>query len=450
QIYLSMKQTRNVLIVMFLALFIAGCTPQNSDGVNNEEEAIVASFYPTGEIAKSIVGNTSQVSVMVPQGADPHSFEPTPRQIQEFSQADVFITMGGILESIEEDIMTTNSQITQIDASHNVELITGEEHDHDKERDSHEEEHNHDEEHNEHHDDEHDNHEENHVEVKFDEEHNELIYHIDVTLPSPCYSIIENTRYEGEQLILEIELESDPDAICAQVIEEVHHEGEIEINSSQDIHEFIIAVDEEIIFEQHLEDIEHNDEEQDHHDEHEHSHEDEHNHDHGEFDPHTWLSIQNMITMSEEIEEKLNELYPQHSQLYSQNAQSYRNELEELQNEFDSTLNSCEKDVIIVNHKAFGYLAQEYGFEQVSVAGFSAESEPSPQSIQRVVDTAREYNLSYVFSEGQFDDSIAQTIAGDIGGEVLELNPLPQERHANYFDMMRENLEQLAIGLECN
>lgn len=454
-----MKEKLLITIMLIFAIFIAGCsqTPIQEGDNNENKPVIVASFYPTEEIAKNIVGNTSQVSVMVPQGADPHSYEPSPKQIQEFSQADVFITMGGILESIEEDIVTTNPQITQIDASHNVELIKGEEHDHEHhsheehshEEHSHEDEHNHEEEH------EHESHSKDYVEVEFHEDENALAYHLDINLPTPCHRIIETSRNEDNTLYLNIELQNNQsDIMCAQVIEEVHHEGEIEL--TQEIEEFIIRLDNEVMFEKHLEDIKHHDEnnhkdehnEEEHSDE-EHTHEDEHNHDHGEYDPHTWLSIENMKIMTQEIEEQLSEQFPENSEQFSQNAQEYISKLENLQTSYESTLNSCQKDVVIVNHKAFGYLAHEFEFEQVSVAGFSPRSEPTPQTIQNVIDTARENDVSYIFSEGQFDTRVAQTIAQDIEGEVLELNPLLQQRHSSYIDLMEENLEQLAIGLEC-
>lgn len=448
-----MKSKIILLTTLILAIFIAGCTNTQTQEGNNEQPIVVASFFPTGEISKNIAQNTSQVYTLMPKGADPHSYEPTPRQIVELSEADIFITMGGILESVENDVMNANSQVMKLESSKNIKLISGEEHNHDEhsnEEDEHNDEH-HEEEGHGHNDEE--SHEKGYVEVEYHEDENALAYHVDIAIPSPCYSIIENMSYDNGKAMLNITLESDPDAICIQRIEEVHHKGKIELE--QNIEEFIITLDGEVVFEKHLEDIEHYDEshEDEHSDEHnhnedeEHTHEDEH--DHGEYDPHTWLSIENMIAMTQTIEEGLSQQFPQNSEQFSQNAQEYISQLENLKQRYDTTLNSCENDVIIVNHKAFGYLAQEYGFEQVSVAGFNPESEPSPRTIQNVIDTARENDVKYIFSEGQFDRRVAETIAQDIGGEVLELNPILRERHESYFDLMEENLEQLAIGLEC-
>ena len=182
--------------------------------------------------------------------------------------------------------------------------------------------------------------------------------------------------------------------------------------------------------------------------------EDEHDHGQGDgdegYDPHVWLSIHNMKIITKEIEEHLSEMYPQNLEIYSENAKMYLERLEELEEEFELGLSNCNNDKVIVNHKAFGYLAHEYGFEQVSVAWFSPESEPSPKAIQRVIDVANENNLSYVFSEGQLDTKTVQTIADDIGAEVLELNPLKMNENEDYFSIMRGNLNNLKVGLDCH
>ena len=183
------------------------------------------------------------------------------------------------------------------------------------------------------------------------------------------------------------------------------------------------------------------------HDEHE---EEEHEHDHGEYDPHVWLSIENMKTMTQDVLDQLIVLYPEHKDMYEANAKAYEEQLDELETQYTQTLSNCSQNIIIVNHKAFAYLGHEYGFEQISVAGFTPESEPSPKAIQNVVDEAKEHSLKYVFSEGQIDPKTAQTIADDIGGEVLELYPIKMNENQNYFSIMRTNLEKLAIGLECS
>ena len=156
-----------------------------------------------------------------------------------------------------------------------------------------------------------------------------------------------------------------------------------------------------------------------------------------------------MKVMTNEVLENLISLYPQNEEFYTNNANLYLEKLEKLEDEYNTKLMNCENSKAIVNHRAFGYLAEEYNFEQVSVAGFSPESEPTPKTIQSVIDEAKEHNLSYVFSEGQIDSKTAETIANDIGGEVLELNPIKMSNDEDYFSIMKQNLNSLEIGLNC-
>lgn len=454
---MNLQKLVTLISILLLSVMIIGCTsPTTSE--STDEITIATSFYATHEIVEAIVQDRASTQLMIPRGRDPHSYEPTPRQLQELSRADVFVTMGGMFESIEQALLNVNSNMIVIDSTHNINLIEGHSHDHDYDHShnghSHDDEHSHNDEHHNdshghnHNSHSHENHQVENVRVEYHESKFEIEYDLDLMLPTPCYSIRHEVRYEGDEVILDVFfVEPEQDTVCIQVIEEVHYEGEIIIDEEfrSEADEFIINLNNERIFKAHLHELK-DSHSHDHHDEHSHGH----SHDHGEFDPHVWLSINNMISMTQRIVDKLVEAYPEFEEEFRANAQEYISTLEELQNEFTSTLSMCENDIIIVNHKAFGYLGHEFGFEQVSVAGFSPESEPSVQTLQRVIDTARENNLRFVFSEGQFDSQMAQTIAQDLGGEVLELNPLLQERHANYIELMQENLEQLSIGLECN
>ncbi|MCA9495596.1 MAG: zinc ABC transporter substrate-binding protein [Nanoarchaeota archaeon] len=222
-----------------------------------------------------------------------------------------------------------------------------------------------------------------------------------------------------------------------------HIEEEI-LNTNPNIKIIDSSLDLELINGNEGEDDEYEEESQDSEDEFE-----EHDLAHGESDPHVWLSIHNMEAMTNEIFEQLIEIYPENKELYETNAQAYLDKLEELEKEFATKLSNCEHNKIIVNHKAFGYLAHEYGFEQIGIAGFSPESEPSPKTIQNVVDEAKKHKFKYIFSEGQLDKKTAQTIANDIGGEILELNPIKLNENENYFSIMRANLNNIVKGLDC-
>jgi zinc transport system substrate-binding protein len=59
---------------------------------------VVASIYPISYITKTIGGNLVTVNTVVHAGIEPHDFEPSPRDIIEIGNADIFIYNGASLE----------------------------------------------------------------------------------------------------------------------------------------------------------------------------------------------------------------------------------------------------------------------------------------------------------------------------------------------------------------
>ena len=172
---------------------------------------------------------------------------------------------------------------------------------------------------------------------------------------------------------------------------------------------------------------------------------------HAGKDPHVWLSPENVRQMVENVKKRLVEIDPENAALYEQKANESIEELAKLDEEFRTGLASCGKDVILVSHNAFSYLARDYGFEIVSLSGLSPEAEPTPQQIKGLIDSAREHELKYVFYEAFVDPRVSTAIASEVGAEVLELNPIEgaSDQDATYFSMMRKNLENLKIAMEC-
>lgn len=91
---------------LWLAVMLAGvvgCGEQNeSSGATRNKNAddatdprVVASIFPLGSLAAQIVGDTGDVTVMLPAGRSPHAFELTVRQVRELAKADVLVVAGG-------------------------------------------------------------------------------------------------------------------------------------------------------------------------------------------------------------------------------------------------------------------------------------------------------------------------------------------------------------------
>jgi len=70
-------------------LLLPDTQTQSSDQVR-----VVVSVAPQEEFVKAVGKDKVQVTVMVPSGADPHTYEPLPKQMQELSQAQLYLMVG--------------------------------------------------------------------------------------------------------------------------------------------------------------------------------------------------------------------------------------------------------------------------------------------------------------------------------------------------------------------
>ena len=170
-------------------------------------------------------------------------------------------------------------------------------------------------------------------------------------------------------------------------------------------------------------------------------------------DPHIWLSPKNMILMADQLNAQLSKIYPEKTQIFANNTVLYVQKLTALDNEFQLQLKNCKKHIVLTNHDAFAYLAKDYGFTQIALSGLKPEKEPTPQTLKKLIDVARENDIKYVFYEELVDPRIANAVANEIHGKALELNPLEGTKDPiknDYFVLMRKNLYNLELALECS
>ena len=157
----------------------------------------------------------------------------------------------------------------------------------------------------------------------------------------------------------------------------------------------------------------------------------------GKADPHIWLSPKNAKIIVENICEGLVQIDPANSTYYEQNKEAYLRELDALDKEISQILSKASTHKFIVYHPAWSYFARDYGLEQISIE--EGGKEPTPERIASIIEEAKRNNITKIFASPQFKDK-AEVIAKEIGGEVVEINPLAE----NYIENMRKFAEELA------
>lgn len=140
-----MKKFFAILIALSLALSLAACGEAPED--DNGGISVVATTFAPYDFARQLVGDMGTVSMLLPPGSESHSYEPTPKDILEIQNADVFIYVGGesdtwvtdVLESVGEGVRAvTLMDCVELLEEETVEGMEAEVHDHEHGEEGHE------------------------------------------------------------------------------------------------------------------------------------------------------------------------------------------------------------------------------------------------------------------------------------------------------------------------
>ncbi|HYF92270.1 MAG TPA: metal ABC transporter substrate-binding protein [Symbiobacteriaceae bacterium] len=174
-----------------------------------------------------------------------------------------------------------------------------------------------------------------------------------------------------------------------------------------------------------------------------------------EVDPHVWLDPVSAARQVAAIRDALVTVDPAGKATYEANAAAYVSKLNALDQEFRNGLSQCKQKSFYTSHAAFSYLARRYAIRQHAIMGLSPDAEPTPRELAEIVETAKANQVKYIFFETLVSDKVAKVVARETGAGTLVLNPLEgltdEEARAgkDYLGVMRENLANLALAMEC-
>lgn len=175
----------------------------------------------------------------------------------------------------------------------------------------------------------------------------------------------------------------------------------------------------------------------------------------GVVDPHIWLSLNNAITMAENILDEVIKQDPENENFYRLNFETLKSEFSQLDKEYKGFFTSLGSEVkIVTSHDAFTYLCNDYGINQVSIRDM-ADNEASSQDYEKVITYIKENDIHTIFAE-ELDsskevDSIINTLKSqgytDISKSVLNAyEGCSYESYENgddYLSVMKDNLANI-------
>ncbi|MDO9036175.1 MAG: zinc ABC transporter substrate-binding protein [Methanoregula sp.] len=135
--------SRIIMILCMVAgamilLMAAGCVQQQGAVVPADNGTaplkVAVTILPQKQFVERIAGDYARVIVLVPPGADPHTHEPTPKQLEDISRASVYVKVGSGIEferAWMDKLSGVNPRMTVVDSSTGIQLIYGH-HEHDE------------------------------------------------------------------------------------------------------------------------------------------------------------------------------------------------------------------------------------------------------------------------------------------------------------------------------
>ena len=324
------------------------------------ELEVVASHSILADVARNIAGERIQVRSLIPVGADPHAFIPSPGDLTTISKAElVFINGAGFEEGLLEAVESAGETVNIVVVSACIQVrpfgaATRSEDDHyeDAHMDEHDDDQADDDDDDEHADENDDD--DDHADVNDDDhadEHDDDDDHAD---DHDDELADEHDGAMGTDC-------NDHDAEFAAIVgeEEEGHAHFATLGRAEDIDCAAL---------------------------HGHAKDGGHGHDGGACDPHVWMDPHNVIYWVLKIRDTLAAIDHDNAEAYAANAAQYAGELVALEADFIlPALEDLPEDrrILVTSHESLGYLATTFGFEIVTtvVPGMSTMVEPSARDV---------------------------------------------------------------------
>ena len=125
-----MKKIRVLVVIVFLVITTGVLTYlaiNDSNSYNLDGKiGVSVSIGPEVEWVNAIGGDKVHVTLMVPEGADPHTYEPLPSQLAQVSSSEMYVEIGTPVEfetNYMDKTRLTNPTMLIVNASEGIQLI---------------------------------------------------------------------------------------------------------------------------------------------------------------------------------------------------------------------------------------------------------------------------------------------------------------------------------------
>lgn len=160
------------------------------------------------------------------------------------------------------------------------------------------------------------------------------------------------------------------------------------------------------------------------------------------IDPHFWMSPKAVKIQAKNILDAVIGIDEKNKAFYEKNYQNFMSDIDRLDNDIKSMLSKTMGKKFMVFHPAWSYFARDYGLIQISIEGEGKS--PSPAALKDVINLAKSEGIHIIFIQKQFDTNLARSVADEIQGKVVIMDPLAED----WLDNMRRTAQVLSESLK--
>jgi len=127
-----MKNNQKIVIISVVVVILIGVILFSSiETESTDKIGVLVTIVPQAEMVEFIGGEYIDITIMVPPGQSPHSFEPTTQQMKKVAEATAYFKVGSGVEFelvYMDTILEQNSDLQVFDCSEEISVISFDEH----------------------------------------------------------------------------------------------------------------------------------------------------------------------------------------------------------------------------------------------------------------------------------------------------------------------------------
>jgi zinc/manganese transport system substrate-binding protein len=172
------------------------------------------------------------------------------------------------------------------------------------------------------------------------------------------------------------------------------------------------------------------------------------------IDQHAWMEPHNGVVFVRNIANELAQLDPANAADYRERAARYSKQIEDVDAWARRELAAvpAAKRRALTSHDSLQYIAYAYGITLMSVNGWTNQSEPSAEELEKLARQIRTEHVKALFLDSITDPRAMQRMADETGAEIGgtlygdALSP-PNGEAATYLDLLHHDVATLKAGM---